>query len=264
MKQKPGIQIPSSSTGQLRLFRDETHISTGTAFALSTHNGKTTVVTCLHNLTGRNFFTGECLDKRNLATPNRFSLSIWLSNDGETLHAYELKGALFNNAAPLFFFDTSEQGADIAVFEVTADQFAPRVSSLGDIEQQDWSVFAGQDVFVLGYPSSLSLGQTPVWKKASIASEPSQKVDGRPLVLLDGLTFSGMSGGPVFIMQSQGFSDSGVYDIGPSMKLRILGVYGGRYSTDREKSGQLGYFWPIKKAVEIYDQKLKKGVVDTF
>ena len=53
-------------------------------------------------------------------------------------------------------------------------------------------------MFVLGYPKGISGGRGfPIWKRASIATEPDIQHDGLPKLLVDTATREGMSGAPV-------------------------------------------------------------------
>ena len=56
----------------------------------------------------------------------------------------------------------------------------------------------GDDCFVLGYPKNIDAGlDLPLWKRASIASEPSIDHGGLPRLLIDTATRKGMSGAPI-------------------------------------------------------------------
>lgn len=138
----------------------------------------------------------------------------------------------------------------------------PHLVTVNDAEAKGWTTYAGLDVFALGYPSALDVNGTPVWKKLSIASEPSQKVNGKKATLTDGLTYSGMSGGPVIISQSQGFTDDKTYVIGKELAVRLVGVYGGRFDTDVDKSGTLGFYWPVDTVNAIIADRRQVGDID--
>ena len=176
-----------------------------------------------------------------------------------SLEKFELKGNLFSNGKPIFLYDWSDEGGDVAIIKFPKDSACPHMITMQDSPSKAWSRFAGLDVFALGYPSSLDVNGTPIWKKVSIASEPSQKFNGRRAILLDGLTYKGMSGGPVLINQFQGLTDYKVYEIGKELFIRVIGVYGGRFDTDNEKSGTLGFYWPIETVNAIIDDERQNG-----
>lgn len=60
----------------------------------------------------------------------------------------------------------------------------------------------GDDAFVIGFPMRMDGGSGfPIWKRASIASEPDIDLDGLPKLLIDTATRKGMSGSPVIAMR---------------------------------------------------------------
>jgi hypothetical protein len=61
----------------------------------------------------------------------------------------------------------------------------------------DYDLAVGDEAFVLGYPLGLEGGPNlPIWKRASIATEPHHDLGGLPKVLVDTATRKGMSGRP--------------------------------------------------------------------
>lgn len=185
-----------------------------------------------------------------------------IKQHGDAFQRFELRGDLFINGTPLFLYDWSDEGGDIAVFRMPKDRGQPQLFTMNDAISRNWTAFAGLDVFALGYPSALDVNGYPVWKKVSIASEPSQKVNGMNATLTDGLTYRGMSGGPVVINQSQGFTDDKAYVLGENLAVRVVGVYGGRFNTDEEKSGTLGFYWPMEIVNAIIADERQVGDID--
>ena len=260
-----GVQIPSAATCKLSLFRNDMQLSTASGFLTEGKDSKGKdswfLVSALHNLSGRDFFTKECLHPQ-LATPNKFRATIMIGQSGNALKRFEMRGELFSNGEPMFLFDWTGDGGDIAVFKIPKEPGQPRLITMNDTASQNWTVFAGLDVFALGYPSALDVNGTPIWKKISIASEPSQKVNGCNATLTDGLTYKGMSGGPVIANQTQGFTDDKTYLIGLELSIKVIGVYGGRFNADGEKSGTLGFYWPIETVNAIIADERQVGDID--
>lgn len=61
------------------------------------------------------------------------------------------------------------------------------------------------DVFVLGYPKGISGGgEFPIWKRASIATEPDIQLGTLPKMLVDTATREGMLGAPVIAVARRG------------------------------------------------------------
>lgn len=131
------------------------------------------------------------------------------------------------------------------------------------------------DVFVIGFPlgisgSSSQRGAMPVFKRGSIASEPTLDFDRNPCVLIDCRSYSGMSGSPVIA------SHSGIWTPpGPpgGKNLRgdtvigtvenFLGVYSGRLRSPNmdahEGVAEIGIVWKRSALSAV----INKGVSGT-
>jgi hypothetical protein len=114
------------------------------------------------------------------------------------------------------------------------------------------------DAFVVGYPfADLTYASLPIWKRASLASEPDIDVDQLPKMLIDTATRPGLSGSPV-IMQRVGIHGvtGGVITddtiIGRIRK--FVGIYSGRIG-DGEFKAQLGIVWKARVISEIVGAK---------
>ena len=112
------------------------------------------------------------------------------------------------------------------------------------------------EAFVIGYPfSDATYLQLPIWKRASIASEPDVDVDQLPKLLIDTATRPGLSGSPV-IMQRVGIHGMNGGEIDKNTIIgrirNFLGVYSGRIGADEVKA-QLGIVWKAHVIQEIID-----------
>ena len=110
------------------------------------------------------------------------------------------------------------------------------------------------DAFIIGFPfPDLTYLAMPIWKKASIATEPDIDLDQTPKMLVDTATRSGLSGSPV-IMQRIGIHGmtseklTGTETIGRVRN--FIGIYSGRRGEDEEKA-QLGIVWKARVIDEI-------------
>lgn len=110
------------------------------------------------------------------------------------------------------------------------------------------------DAFVIGYPFfELTYLQLPIWKKASIASEPDVNIEQLPKLLIDTATRHGLSGSPVIMQRTgiHGIKDGKVSPESIIGRIRtFLGVYSGRIGTDELKA-QLGIVWKAQVIEEI-------------
>ncbi len=120
----------------------------------------------------------------------------------------------------------------------------------------EFDVNAGDDAYVVGYPLGLNGGKDfPIWKRASIASEPDLLIDDLPKILVDTATRKGMSGSPVIAVQrgliSKKMADGSIEKaIGQAPT--FLGVYSGRIGDD-PFGVQLGIVWKAHLIDELID-----------
>lgn len=110
------------------------------------------------------------------------------------------------------------------------------------------------EAFVIGFPFSEPTHiALPIWKKASIASEPTVNIDQLPKMLIDTATRPGLSGSPV-IMQRVGIHGMRDGKLAPDTTIGrvrcFVGVYSGRIGADELKA-QLGIVWKDRVISEI-------------
>ena len=132
--------------------------------------------------------------------------------------------------------------------KVEPDWYA--VNQLDTLE--NLSLTVGQDVFILGYPFAIGPSGYPIWKRASIASEPEVLSPEQPYILVDTASRRGMSGSPV-IRRSWGnhpLSDGGLLTT-PGAMTKFVGIYSGRLNTADQKDAQLGLVWPASFIDEV-------------
>lgn len=107
---------------------------------------------------------------------------------------------------------------------------------------------------MLGYPKGLSGGGLfPIWKRATLTTEPAVNIDGLPKMLIDIATREGMSGSPVFAVNKGMYQTSNSLSISPGGGTRFLGIYSGRNTGKTEIEAQLGFVWKedvIKEIIE--------------
>lgn len=115
----------------------------------------------------------------------------------------------------------------------------------------------GQDVFILGYPFGRTPGAVaPVWKRGSIALDPTLNPDGLPKMLVDTATREGMSGSLVIARFPVPEHDTRRFDdprpIYHKEYPSVIGVYSGRHYPDLDKA-QLGIVWKRVTVEAIVD-----------
>ena len=142
---------------------------------------------------------------------------------------------------------------DVVAVPVNAPNDVAPFRPINALAQARLSVQVGMDVFVLGYPFDARPPFFPVWKRGSLASEPSLVRVGERFHLVDTASRPGMSGAPV-ILRSYG---THLTESGPSITTepatKFLGVYSGRLNTKSSDDAQLARVWPEAYMNDIID-----------
>lgn len=157
---------------------------------------------------------------------------------------------------------------DVAVVELPWGTDA-HLFVMNDLSSVPLMTMVSNDVFILGYPKGIGTEGLPIWKRASIASEPGIDVDGHPKLLVDTATTQGMSGAPV-VQRVDGAArmqdNSTAFFNEPVNK--FVGIYSGRMVVTASKDlgetieehcptasleAQLGLVWKAHVIDEIID-----------
>ncbi|MFC1491673.1 trypsin-like peptidase domain-containing protein [Nitrospinota bacterium] len=246
-----GIDEYSGAALPIQMIFEKAVIATGTAFVM-THDEQPHLVTNWHNVTGMNPLTGEHIST-TAAEPDKFRT--WLPVEGNLgawktieIPVVEVDGTPLWREHPDF-------GRNVDVAAIPFDcpdglTFYP-VNKMG--QKSDMKVSVGHDIYILGFPFSLSpIGAFPVWKRGSIATEPELDIDKLPKFMVDTASRPGMSGSPV-IQRSWGsyLSDDGSMGMGTGTFTKFLGIYSGRIGAEDELKAQLGIVWRAEAITQI-------------
>lgn len=247
----------SLTTHQLAIGFTETDIvfSTATGFIFIC-NDKYYLVTNWHNVTGRNPETGEPLSEKHAGIPNIFLTYIRINNGNgqaklEKIFLYEDEE--MTKPKWLIHPDHKEK-IDVVAIELNSNE--ELVYSA--INESDFNNHippeVGDDCFIIGYPfEDFRYLGLPIWKRASISTEPTVNEDQLPKILVDTATRPGLSGSPVI------YQRTGVHNMTNGLlskntligRIRgFLGVYSGRIGKG-EIHAQLGIVWKSKVIEEI-------------
>ena len=140
------------------------------------------------------------------------------------------------------------------------EDISKNMPALNDKPFDDLIPEISDEAFVLGYPLGKSdRGHLPIWKRASIATEPGNDYEGYPIILVDTATSKGMSGGPVICRQTglirlraHAATETGA--LAPDDLVgrgeMFLGVYSGRFR-DELTELQLARVWKAYLVDEI-------------
>lgn len=235
----------------LKMRFGETELATGTGFFYR-RNDRLFLVSNWHNFSGRDPVTRQPL-AAHAAVPDNVLCYACLNTQHISREWLRLE---LSGPSELLWLQhpVHGSGVDIGVLPVVLDQRF-RAIVLNELPSTAMLLRVSHDVFVLGYPlGMLSLHGLPIWKRASVATEPGTS---EPRFLVDTATRAGMSGSPV-IFRYRGFykhntesaqvADDDWFGEGDM----FVGVYSGRLGAS-EVEAQLGIVWKASLIDEIVD-----------
>lgn len=256
----------SYTTQQIAIGFTETDIiySTATGF-IYLYNDKYYLVTNWHNVTGRNPLNGQPLTQEHAGIPNIFLTYIRVRNGNgqarlEKIFLYDDEEM---TQPKWFIHPDKKESVDVVVIELTTKEDLI-YSAINKADFDDnIPPEVGDDCFVIGYPfEDFRYLGLPIWKKASIATEPTVNEDQLPKILIDTATRPGLSGSPVI------YQRIGVHNIvngamtDDSLIGRIrgfLGIYSGRIGQG-EIHAQLGIVWKKDVIEEIINGQTRGNI----
>jgi hypothetical protein len=254
----------SWTTHQLNMCFSKTDsvLSSCTAFVYE-RAGLIYLITNWHNVAGRHPVTGTCLSE-TLAVPDIASTVFRDTENpagGRREHIQLFRDSEMRDPQ---WYEHPVHGRNVDVVAIPLPvtvQKSYKVFAINAVDfDTEFAETVADDAFVIGYPLSDMPGHFsfPVWKRASIASEPGLDLDGLPKFLIDTATRPGLSGSPV-VMQRVGLhgAQGGVLT-GKEIIGRIrsfVGVYSGRIGKG-ETMAQLGIVWKARVIDEIIDGKV--------
>lgn len=138
---------------------------------------------------------------------------------------------------------------DVGAIDVTSELAAKSTDhSCVNILEKDGYAIPGvsEDVFIIGYPlGMLDKTPIPVWKRGTIATDPTFDAGGLPMIYVDTATRPGMSGSIVLVRMSaaKGWKKKdGTDQVGIGERDQILGIYSGALGAHQVEA-QLGVVW---------------------
>lgn len=248
----------------------ETPLSNGTGFFWKSGDS-TFLVTNWHVLSGRHAIAGTALHS-SLALPDRVAFFVPKQGgppDAQGAFRIDFSKVICplvkdpDGQEPIWFEHPAGRKIDVGVMDVTAllrDTLAKSVNEVEDDAELPLTV--SQDLFILGFPFGLmpeAAGvPVPLWKRGTIALDPSFDPGGLPKLLVDMATREGMSGsvaiarhlvvGKAYKQRTTGSltNDIPLYAILHTVE----GIYSGRHNNDLERA-QLGIVWKRRTIEEV-------------
>ncbi|MEX0954282.1 MAG: hypothetical protein WDZ83_03610 [Rhizobiaceae bacterium] len=194
--------------------------------------------------------------------------------------ALKLKIPLKDDDGENLWFQHSKLGQKIDIAGIAFDQdtFDKSICiCVNEIDDKIGRLGVSESVFIVGYLDAVNLeNRTPIWKNASVASEPSGRINNEDCFLVDARTQAGMSGSPVF-RRPPLIANSILVD-GKDIKVshtEFVGIYSGRHRDQHVASSvedqrirqfmeenylDLGFVWPTK----LIDEMLADNCTGSF
>ncbi len=202
------------------------------------YEGRFFLVTAGHNLTGRNYETGEPLSPTG-ATPDSVSVRhTWVNTLGQWT---EVDMPLFDDHGNAKWLEHPTHAAKVDVIALPVGDDHP-----GHATICAWNLdgptlaelTVPDDLSIIGYPFGIQGGSGfAVWSRGTIATELDFDHDGLPMFLVDGRTRPGQSGSPVVWYSSHGLipvKGGWMLNDGKNPPMTLMGVYSGRINAQSD------------------------------
>lgn len=261
---------------RIRICFKEHELGIGTAF-FYLHNGKSYLITNWHNVSGRKPSDNKPISKQ-AAIPDNLVLEVPmvlhetpelngqmasrndLASGGAFVEWKSFRINLYKENTPIWYVHPDHKYlVDAVAIPLKFDDTKLIAANDCSLGLDDITLRPSIDAFVLGFPLGLTGGaKLPIWKRASIASEPDVDLDKLPKLLIDTATREGMSGSPVYA-QVNGYyvpdGKSGIENAVIGEGRKFVGVYSGRIGDDNFKA-QMGVVWKEKAIIETIEGEL--------
>lgn len=246
-----------------RRYADGTRSNSATATGFHWSDGSTLYfITNWHNVTGRNPQSNE---PNGSFTPTH--LHIWFiemqNRADETSRYTKFIGkeiALYDDSGNKRWIEhPNGRLVDIVAIKIDNYDWEDSIYTINSKPTlPDFKPMCGDDCYIVGYPDGFKgPGGMPIWKRASIATEPELNYQKSPLFLADSLTRPGMSGAPVFSrvhgiwgQEGAGISIGGKHPTILGHLHKFIGIYAGREGNESE-GFQLARIWKSSVIKEI-------------
>lgn len=243
----------------VEIYFNDTKLSNATCF-FTKRGEKRYLISNWHVVSGKDADTLQCLDK-NAAIPNK--LRIYLPKETEDGLVYDedfVNIDLYDTEGFQCWYELKkgDKMVDVAVIPLK-EELGKYVYCIEDAEQpfnENVSLNIADEIFIIGFPFGRIGGVLPIWKKASVASEPTLDLYDMPYYFADTATKPGMSGSPVVLYEKRPVviaeSLNGKFS---DHKTKFMGIYSGRIgaNTENKNDAQLGRVWKTETIDEMID-----------
>ncbi len=250
------------------MFFDDIKLSNATCF-FTKRKDKIYLVTNWHVVSGRNADTKKCLNEMG-SVPNK--LRVYVPREGEnSTISYDddfyMDVDLIDRDGNELWYGMQKNGRMIDVAVIPLHEMKGSYITVEDAEEpfnEQIDLEVASEIYIIGFPFGKQTGYIPIWKRASVASEPELDVDDLPYFFADTATKSGMSGSPVVLYKDRPATIISEKEKRVSKhKTKLVGIYSGRIGADSENKGdaQLGRVWKshiIQELIDSYESEVLK------
>lgn len=247
----PTVEAYSLASYYVETLFNDLILSNGTCF-FKKHNNQLFLITNWHVVSGRNADTKKILHS-DAAIPNKLRVYLYNSPNPKADNIIIENTIPFE--VPLYDEQENKLWAESELNDMMIDVIALPIHipdtfyclSIDDAEEpfnEDTELKIADDIYILGFPFGTLGGMNPIWKRASVASEPEININNMPFFFADTASRSGMSGSPVVLYQKRPvFIYSESEKKGSRHYTKLVGIYSGRIGSEQENSAQLGRVW---------------------
>ena len=249
----------------VEMYFDNRKLSNATCF-FSQQNGRFYIVTNWHVVSGKDADTLECLNC-NAAIPNKLRIYLpkYIEEEGcQFSDTFFVEVDLYDGEGNKLWYELECNGKMVDVvlvpFKKETDLFFIPIEKAEDPFNENTEFQIADNIFIIGFPFGQIGGCMPIWKRASVASEPEYDMDDMPYYYADTATRSGMSGSPVILYKDRsGTVIDGKEGVSSRHLTKLVGIYSGRIGADtgNRNDAQLGRVWKtrvIKEILAIYEK----------
>lgn len=245
------------------MISNENKITNATCF-FTKRNEKIYLVTNWHVVAGKNADTGECLDKW-ARIPDKLRIYLPKLQENEEIcynSEYHIDVRLYDDEGNKLWLEkrVGNRWIDVAVIpcENFDDYLYLPIEEAEEIFNENTKCFIASEIYIIGFPFGNDYGYRPIWKKASVASEPEINIEGLPYFFADTATKDGMSGSPVIIYEKRFNPVVDKEQRVTTHKTKFVGIYSGRIGANAisRNDAQLGRVWKESVIQEIIDENI--------
>jgi hypothetical protein len=220
-------------------------------------DGRQYLVTNWHNVTGRDPQTGQprACDAVVPSFVRAYFLELIEGRAYRPLGTFHVDLPIEMDSPDSWIMHQDGQRIDIAALRLSDDvrRYIVPINDAVDVDNPVLEV--GSELYILGFPRGLKpVGNFPIWKRGSIASEPKWKARLERCFWIDAATREGMSGSPVVArafsveVASRMIGNTpgplrGDEIIGAKPGLAFVGIYSGRMGIADALEAQIGKVW---------------------